>query len=154
MYRKMIVAGAAFAASAAFAQQPVSIESKIFVETFVTGKDGAIERQLKPAATVVPGDRLVYVLSYRNNGSKPVADFVITNPLPANVAFDGEESAGAEMSVDGGKNWGSLAQLTVRGPNGTSRPARRSDVTHIRWRLAGAIAPNADGQVTFRTKLN
>ncbi len=146
------VAGTMLMASAALAQS-VAITTRLFVETYVTGKDGAIERQLKPASTVTPGDRLVYVVSYRNNGKQPATDFAITNPVPQHVAFAGDETAGAQMSIDGGKTWGALTALKVANANGTSRPARREDVTHLRWQLSQPIAPGTEGQVTFKARL-
>lgn len=149
-----VAAGLGLTATTALAQsQAVSLETKIFIESFVTAPDGAVERQLKPAEVVVPGDRLVYVLTYRNDGTKPATDFVVTNPLPTTVEFAGDESPGAEMSVDGGKAYGPLTQLGVSEPNGATRAARRADVTHIRWRIPGAVAPKAGGQVTFKARL-
>lgn len=139
-------------ASAASAQA-VAVDTRLFVETYFTGKDGAIERQLKPATTVIPGDRLVYVVTYRNTGRQPVTDFALSNPVPQHVEFAGDETAGAEMSVDGGKSWGTLARLKVANGDGMMRAARRSDVTHLRWRIAQPIAAGAEGQVTFKARL-
>lgn len=146
------IAGMLFTAVPALAQG-VTVDTRLFVETYATAKDGSIERKLTPAATVTPGDRLVYVVTYRNTGRQPVTDFVVTNPVPKHVAFAGEETAGAEMSVDGGKSWGALPTLRVAGPNGTTRAARREDVTHLRWRLPKPIGAGTDGQVTFKARL-
>lgn len=153
-HMKMLVAVAAtmLMASAAWAQA-VTVDTRLFIETFFTGKDGAIERQLKPAATVTPGDRLVYVVTYRNGGRQPATDFTLTNPVPQHVEFAGEETTGAEMSVDGGKSWGTLASLKVANADGTMRAARRGDVTHLRWRMTQPIAAGAEGQVTFKARL-
>lgn len=144
------IAGTILSASAAWAQ--VSVETRLFTETYVTGKDGAIERKLVPSARIVPGDRLVYVVTYRNAGRQPAADVVVTNPVPKHVEFAGDETAGAEMSIDGGKSWGALASLTVRNADGSVRPARRADVTHLRWRMP-PLAAGAEGQVTFKARL-
>lgn len=146
------VAGGMLAATAAWAQA-VNVETRLFVETYITGKDGAIERQLKPAATVTPGDRLVYVVTYRNAGRQPATDFALTNPIPKHVEFAGEETAGSEVSVDGGKTWGAITTLRIANADGTTRAARRDDVTHLRWRLTQPIAPGAEGQVTFKARL-
>lgn len=151
--KKLVIAALIAAGNFGVAHAQVALENKVFVESFVTAKDGTMDRQLKPAATVVPGDRLVYVISYRNNGKKPSSDVVVTNPISPTVEFIGEETAGAEMSIDGGKTYGQLAQMRVRNPDGTQRAARRSDVTHLRWRVAGAVAPGASGQVSFKARL-
>ncbi|MFC3713938.1 hypothetical protein ACFOMD_15295 [Sphingoaurantiacus capsulatus] len=143
---------ATMAASGAWAQA-VAVTTRIFSETFVTGKDGAIERVLKPAAAITPGDRIVYVVTYRNGGRQPAADVVISNPISKHVELIGDETAGVQMSVDGGKTFGALQTLTVRGANGASRPARRTDVTNLRWILTQPVAAGAEGQVTFKARL-
>ncbi len=153
---KMKIMGAAVAAMMAATgalAQAVTVTTRLFSETFVTGKDGAIERVLKPATSITPGDRLVYVVTYRNGGRQPASDVVINNPISKHVELLGEETAGAQMSVDGGKTFGTLQSLTVRSANGASRPARRSDVTNLRWTLAQPVAAGAEGQVTFKARL-
>lgn len=135
------------------AAQTVSMETRLFVETYEPGKDGTMQAVLKPAALVTPGDRLVYVISYRNGGRQPVSDFIITNPIAAGIEFSGGESSGAEMSVDDGRSWGPLVRLTVRKADGASRPAQRADVTHLRWRFDQPLAPGAAGQVRFKARL-
>lgn len=151
--RNLMIAALLAAGTFGVAHAQVALENKVFVESFVTAKDGTMDRQLKPATTVVPGDRLVYVISYRNNGKKPSSDVVVTNPISPTVEFIGEETAGAEMSTDGGKTYGQLAQMRMRNPDGSQRAARRSDVTHLRWRIAEAVAPGASGQVSFKARL-
>lgn len=148
-----LVGVAALCLGTAALAQSVALDSRAFVETYKTSKDGTVERQLRPATTVVPGDRLVYVLSYRNNGAKPADGFAITNPLPAAVEFAGDETVGAEMSVDGGKSFGSLTQLAIRNADGTSRPADRKDVTHLRWSFTDPIPPGGSGEVRFKARL-
>jgi uncharacterized repeat protein (TIGR01451 family) len=151
--RTLVIAALLAFGGTGVAQAAVTLDTKTFVESFIAASDGTMERKLKPADLVVPADRLVYVISYRNTGRQPVSDFVISNPISSSVEFIGEESSGAEMSIDGGKSFGQLVNLRVRGANGTQRAARRSDVTDIRWRLPGAIAPGASGQVTFKARL-
>jgi uncharacterized repeat protein (TIGR01451 family) len=99
---------------------------------------------------VTPGDKLVFLLSYRNGGASPATGFVVTNPIPSAVAFAGGESDGATVSVDGGKSWGILATLRIANADGTSRPAAPEDVTHIRWSFGQPIAPGRAGQLSFR----
>ena len=110
--------------SAALAQNQVALNSEVFVERADPGRERPAARvSLEPPGVVTPGDQLVFVLSYRNNGAAPAADFTVTNPLPDSVSFAGTESAGAVYSVDGGRNWGALAALQVRNADGSSRPA-------------------------------
>jgi uncharacterized repeat protein (TIGR01451 family) len=128
----------------------VALTSHVFVEHSKPGPNGQPALVKEDAKKVAPGDRLVFELSYKNVGPEPATGFVITDPLPASVAFAGDETAGATFSVDGGRTWGPLASLRVALPNGASRPAGLSDVTHIRWEFARPIPGGAAGSVTFR----
>ncbi len=134
--------------SAAFAAQSVELSSKIQVERTVTvaGKQRTVLADPKP---FFPGDRLLITINYRNATGKPVSDFVVNNPVPAAVQFTGEASPGVLVSVDGGRSFGPLATLKVRKADGTLRAAQPIDVTHLRWVLAGAMAPGASGSVNF-----
>lgn len=136
--------------SAALAQNQVALNSEVFVERATQDANGQPRVSLEPPAVVTPGDQLVFVLHYRNNGATPAADFTVTNPLPDSVSFAGTESAGAVYSVDGGRVWGALAALQVRNADGSSRPAALADVTHVRWRLAQAIPAGGGGELRFR----
>ena len=146
----LLILLAFFLPSAALAQDQVALTSEVFVERTTTDANGASRVSLEPPGVVTPGDRLVFVLTYRNNGASPAADFAVTNPIPESVVFAGTESAGAVYSVDGGRTWGALAALTIRAADGTSRAATLADVTHVRWRFAQAIAAGNGGQLRFR----
>ena len=135
---------------AAFAADAVSLSSKVFVERVRQEADGRTAIVREEPGVVTPGDKLVFLLSYRNNGGAPATGFVVTNPIPNSVAFVGGESEGALVSVDGGKTWGALASLRIANADGTSRAAGQADVTHIRWTFARPIAAAASGQLSFR----
>ncbi|MEQ1688330.1 MAG: hypothetical protein ABL874_07135 [Sphingopyxis sp.] len=139
-------------ASPALAQNAnaVSLSSDVMVERTVTGADGRASVTLEEPRVVVPGDHLVFVLRYRNNGAQPAGAFVVTNPLPAAVAFQGTADTSATVSVDGGHSWGALNTLEISNPDGTKRPARSEDVTHIRWAFAEAIPAGQAGRLMFR----
>ena len=127
---------------------PVQLTSNVMVEK-IAMVDGRQQTVLKTPDSVVPGDRLLFQTNYRNSGAKAADHFVVTNPVPANVAYAGESTAGAEMSVDGGKTYGQLTALRVKTPDGQSRPARPEDVTNLRWTLA-TIAPGTAGTLKYR----
>lgn len=141
---------ALLAPAAAFAADAVSLSSKVLVERIRQEADGKTRTVREEPGVVTPGDKLVFLLGYRNNGAAPATGFVVTNPIPGSVAFAGGESEGAQVSVDGGNSWGALAALRVANADGTSRPAGQADVTHIRWTFAQPIAPATSGQLSFR----
>ncbi|MEI9903571.1 MAG: hypothetical protein WDN06_05985 [Asticcacaulis sp.] len=78
-------AGPAFAAAPRAA--PVTLTIKIFREERSTAADGTTSVKLVPAAKAVPGDRLVYVLTYANTGARPVANLVVDYPMPQGVSY-------------------------------------------------------------------
>jgi hypothetical protein len=148
---KMILIAAALAASGnALAQSnAVSITSSAFVVKQVPDATGKMKNTLVPPTTVIPGNALVFMLDYRNGGTKPATGFVINNPIPATVVFTGVEQPWALVSVDGGKTFGPLATLKVAKSDGTMRAAVPQDVTAIRWSFAKPILPGALGKVAF-----
>jgi len=135
--------------AAAFAQSDVTLTSEMFVERTVPQANGTAKTVLEKPDSVPPGAKLVFVLSYRNQGSAPAANFSVTNPIPAGVAFESAVDGGSEVSVNGGTNWGSLGTARVRNPDGTTRAARPDEVTHVRWVLKSPIAVGGQGKLSF-----
>ena len=146
---KLTIWLAALVAVAAPAQAQVALQSHIAVERSVTDASGKTKVTLEEPKKVVPGDRLLFTIHYANSTAKPAENFVVTNPIPAEVSFAGNESPGAEVSVDGGKSFGALASLKVADADGKSRAAAAADVTHVRWSFAKAIPASASGDLKF-----
>jgi uncharacterized repeat protein (TIGR01451 family) len=134
----------------ALAANQVALDNSVFVERLSTDAAGKQRVLLEEPKVVVPGDRLVFVLAYRNASAQPADKFVITNPLPAAVRFADAGDTRPLVSVDGGKAWGLLSDLTVRQSDGTLRSAQPSDVTHIRWAFQKPIPAGASGKLMFR----
>ncbi|MEO9600254.1 hypothetical protein [Parasphingorhabdus sp.] len=134
----------------------VKIDSKIQVERTEESASGEITTTLLDPATikVIPGDKLLFTNAYRNTGGSAVTGFVVNNPVHPAVALTEVLEDWALVSVDGGKSFGKLSDLSVSETASesapTSRPAQASDVTHIRWVLASPIAPGASGELQFR----
>ena len=126
---------------------PVSLSGDVKVDRTVT-ENGQPRHVLVQPDKVVPGERLVFTTSYRNSGTRPIQNFVVTNPLPPAVALAETGSGDYLVSVDGGAHWGPLASLTVADGKGGSRPATGADVTHLRWTIP-QIAPGASGTVEY-----
>lgn len=139
-----------FAATAAEAQNNVTLNNAVFVEHVRVNAQGQRTVVLDPPQVVTPGDHLVFVLTYHNGGAQPATGFSVTNPIPDAVAFERSDDASATVSVDGGRTWGALATLTVAQPDGTRRPAVAADVTHVRWSLSQPIPAGGEGRLSFR----
>jgi uncharacterized repeat protein (TIGR01451 family) len=143
----------------AFAQD----ESHLDVTTVVQKEEvtvnaaGERETQLVPAETVVPGERVVYTITFRNVGEESADDIVITNPIDANLTYvDGSAfGPGTEIqfSVDGGNSFAAAAELRVV-DDGVERPANATDFTHVRWVMQNDLAAGAQGTARFTAVLN
>ncbi|MEP2102615.1 MAG: hypothetical protein ABJP02_03580 [Parasphingorhabdus sp.] len=148
------------AVQAADPRANVKIESKVLVERAERDAAGQpVTKLYAPSdVKVIPGDKLVFVNSYRNNGGTAVTGFVVNNPIHSAVAFADVKEDWAMVSVDGGKNFGKLTALTITDAAAETaeaesasitRAAQPNDVTHIRWAFNKAIAAGASGELRF-----
>jgi uncharacterized repeat protein (TIGR01451 family) len=143
----------------ASAKGSVEIKNESFQEKEEVAKDGTKSMKLVPAGKVVPGGEVIFVLTYKNVGKEAATNVVLTNPVPKHMTYKTAEvepgvDAKAEVSVDGGKVYGDLLNLKVKDKLRKMRPALASDVTHVRWKVAGAVLPNKEGKVRLRAVLN
>ncbi len=139
-----------FGASPVLAANQIDLKSEVFVERVVRASNGASTVVLQAPSRVLPGDNLVFILTYRNAGTAPASDFVITNPLPAAVSFQRSAEGGEMVSIDGGRSWGRLAELRVTEADGRIRHAVPEDVTHLRWQMPDSVAAGQSGRLSFR----
>lgn len=130
--------------------QAVALSSTVSVERRIVTADGD-KVEWTTAETVVPGDKLQFIIKYRNETSDIVSNFVINNPVSANVSVS-DLAASQLVSVDGGKTFGRLDQLTVVGADGNQTAATPEQVTHLRWVIA-SIPPGGQGDVHFFAKV-
>lgn len=137
-------------AAPGMAASPVSLSSEVFVQREKIDAAGRKTVVLEAPKKVTPGDRLVFVLAYRNGGAAPATDFTVTNPIPPAVRYANAATSGEVVSVDGGKSWGALAALKVRAADGKLRAAQPNDVTHVRWTLKSAIPAKGSGKLSFQ----
>lgn len=135
----------------------VVLVSDALIERTEIGVDGKEKSTLKKPGDVVitPGDRVVFTLKYKNQGTLPATGFRATNPMPGPVQFVSALEEWAEVSVDDGKKWGKLADLTVKAKSAdgladVSRAAAIEDVTHVRWVFPNAIPPGGEGTLSYR----
>jgi uncharacterized repeat protein (TIGR01451 family) len=135
----------------------VVLVSDALIERTEIGADGKEKSTLKKPAEVIitPGDRVIFTLKYKNQGSLPATAFRATNPMPGPVQFISALEDWAEVSADGGKTWGKLADLKVQakaadGLTDIVRAAAVEDVTHVRWVFPSAIPPGGEGTLSYR----
>jgi uncharacterized repeat protein (TIGR01451 family) len=139
------------------AKSPVSLLSVVKIERVeldATGKEKLALRDPKDVV-VVPGDKVLFTLNVSNSGAVAASGFRATNQIPGPVIFVSAAEDWADVSVDGGTNWGKLGELRVMTKavdTGADvlRAAAAEDVTHVRWVFADAIAPASKRSVSYR----
>jgi uncharacterized repeat protein (TIGR01451 family) len=136
-------------AAAAAQERPIKLQSD--VKLVRQAQQGEAPELVEPEG-VVPGDTLVFTTSYRNEGTGAVSDFVIVNPVPADLVLTDEAATATEVSVDGGAHWGRLAALKVVKDGSEERTATADDITHMRW-VFSSVAPNQTGEVQFSARV-
>ena len=84
--------------------------------------------------TALPGEALVYTITYSNNSSEPLNNIVVFDSTPAFTTF---------VSAVAGVLPANLSGVTISSPGaGNSGP--------IQWNFTGTLAPGQTGTVTFR----
>ncbi len=147
--RGLCVLLALAAPSVAAAQQNVRMSTQMFVERVTTDINGRPRRVLMSAERAMPGDQLIFVVHWRNEGSRPARGFAITRAVPRGTRIDLSDPA-MDVSVDGGAHWGRLDQLWLPTPLGGVRRAVAEDVTHVRWTLPRHAMPGESGRLSYR----
>lgn len=132
----------------------LALDSVVELERSETAADGTVKTSYSKPDVVLPGDRVRITLSYNNRGREPVTNLKLRNPIPDGLQFDGtNDIAGLSISIDGGSNWGQLADLKFTAADGTERPATMTDITHVMWVLEQPVPPGGRGSVSFFTRV-
>jgi uncharacterized repeat protein (TIGR01451 family) len=111
-------------------------------------------------STVRPNDVLRYTLTFTNPTGRALGNVELKNPIPAGVRFVAGSThasridARVEFSADGGKSWAAqpMESAVVDGKP-VMRPVPSERFTHIRWVVAGAVAPQATVTADFEAKV-
>lgn len=137
--------------------RPIQLTSHAEIEIIKVDVSGKQRIERLPATRVVPGKDLIYTLTFENVGTKSGDDIVIQNPIPASTVYKTDSASGKNtrisFSVDGGQNFSSPQQLTITEDDGSTRTARASEYTTIRWRYKQPLPPGTKSSVEFRVVL-
>ena len=137
----------------------LALQSTAEKEIVTVDEKGKKETKLVPVSStsVVPGDEVIYTISYENIGKEPATSVVITNPVPEHMTYIGGSAevkgAKVDFSVDKGKIYAPAGKLTVKGADGKERSAGASDYTNIRWTLEKSLEKGRKGSVSFKAKV-
>lgn len=146
-------------ATSAFAQEQghLNVSTTVEKEVVTQSPSGELERRLVPADVVIPGDEVVYTITFTNVSDQDADNVVITNPIPEHLSYVDGSAFGPgtviEFSIDGGQTYAAAETLTIT-ENGEVRVAKGEDYTHVRWVMQGALDAGAQGMARYRAKLN
>ena len=156
---KLMTGIAVLIAPAVFAQDTghLNVRTVVQKEEVSVNDSGDTERRLVAADTVVPGDDVVYTITFTNISNDAAENVVITNPISENLTYVSGSAFGPgtviEFSIDGGQSFAAPDQLRVNA-DGEFRTARAEDFTHVRWTMQDELQSGAQGMAQFRARLN
>ena len=156
---KFLIAVCVLFAASTLAQEQghLNIQTIVEKEEVVTNDEGETETRLVPATLVLPGDDVVYTITFRNVSEEAAENVVITNPIPEDLTYIDGSAFGPgtviEFSADGGQSWSLPESLEVP-DNGGTRAATAEDFTHLRWVMQNDLEAGAQGVARFRARLN
>jgi len=154
-----LVLAVSLLATAAYAQAGGSLQLTTVVhkEQLTVSESGESKTELVAADTVLPGDSVLYTITFVNVSEEAAENVKITNPIPQHLTYEAGSAVGAgtviEFSVNGGSLFAAAADLTVT-EGDELRPARVEDYTHIRWVVQHDFAAGEQGTAQFRAQLN
>jgi len=144
--------------SGAEAQEPngqqnhLDVRTVVQKETTVENEEGETETALVAAERVLPGEKVVYTITFTNVGAEAADNVMITNPIDASLTYLNGSAFGVgmriEFSADGGQSFAGQGDLRVATESG-ERAAEAADYTHLRWTLVEALPPGETGVARF-----
>ena len=159
LLKTTLLATAIFLGVALHAQEQghLNVTTTVQKEEVTLTDTGEREVRLVEASSVVPGDSVIYTITFRYISAEPAENVVITNPVPENLTYIDGSAFGPgtviEFSVDGGQTYGAADDLMVP-DNGGVRAASAKDFTHLRWVMQNELAAGSQAYASFRAVLN
>ena len=130
----------------------LDVRTVVQKETTVENEQGETETALVAADRVLPGDKVVYTITFTNVGAEAADNVVITNPIDASLTYLNGSAFGVgmriEFSVDDGRSFAEQGELRVATEAG-ERVAEAADYTHLRWTSIEALPAGETGVARF-----
>lgn len=150
--RRLFLAIALLAAGMTYAQNALDVRTVVQKEQVEVGDDGETTTTLVAAERVLPGDKVVYTITFTNAGDAAADNVVVTNPIDSSLTYLDGSAFGADMrvefSADGGQSFAAQSEVRVT-ESGVERAAGAEDFTHVRWTLEGSLDAGATGVARF-----
>jgi len=133
-------------------QGHLNVRTVVQKEQVSVDEAGEAKTELVAADTVIPGEKVVYTITFRNIGDEPADNVIITNPISGDLLYVDGSAFGPgtdiQFSIDGGKTFANPSELVVT-EDGVTRSAVATDFTHIRWVMQQELAVDAQGTARF-----
>lgn len=137
-------------------QRHLDVQTTVQKQAVVVNEAGESETRLVAADLVVPGESVVYTITFTNVSVEPADNVVITNPIAADLMYVDGSAFGPGMdiqfSVDGGVTFAAANELTIV-EDGEVRDAQGGDFTHVRWVMQNDLEAGAQGIARFAAVL-
>ena len=136
---------------------PIKFANKVLKQVIKTNDKGEKTFSYVEPTIAVPGDVMLYTITFENVGKQPVSNIVVNDPIPNNSKYRMNSATGKNtkvtFSIDGGNNFGNPEDLVVKDKTGKSWVAKPEEYTHIRWVYGKTLAPGEKGEVSFKTSI-
>ena len=136
---------------------PVKFANKVLKQVIITNDKGEKTFSYVEPTIAVPGDVMLYTITFENIGKQPVSNIVVNDPIPNNSKYRTNSATGKNtkvtFSIDGGNDFGNPEDLVVKDKSGKSWVAKPEEYTHIRWVYGKTLAPGEKGEVSFKTSI-
>ncbi len=123
--------------------QGLQITNEALVQVVTVDADGNEVINYEPAAQVVPGDVIRYVLNLSNESDEAVSGISLTSQIPSDLLIQESTAdtpiASVQYSIDGGASFANRSVLVVTAEDGTQRPAEAGDLTNVMWTVHAEI---------------
>lgn len=129
---------------------PMALDGHLLVESVDGSAAQGEHRIVKTPAEVRSGDRLIFLIRYRNRGEAALPGYDFVAPVPRGVRILPDRADTVRVSVDGGRNWSRPDSPIRIDAQGRLRNAEDLSPTHVRLRLDRRIAPGEAGTVAYR----
>lgn len=135
----------------------IKFTNKVFKQVIKTNENGEKEFSYVEPTIAIPGDVMLYSITFENIGKEVVSNIVVNDPIPNNSKYRINSAVGKNttitFSIDGGKNFGDPEDLVVKDKSGKSWVAKPEEYTHIRWVYGKSLASGEKAEVSFKTTI-
>ena len=153
----MLILASLFSGNAFAEGEKIVLINKVFKQVVKKDKDGNVSYDYVVPDLALPGDVMLYTISFENMSTDPAEGIVINNPVPNNSKYRADSAEGKNteiiFSTDDGKSFAAPGSLVVKDKDGKEWKAKPETYTHIRWVYNKPLAPGEKSKVSFKTQI-